>query len=803
MKKHLLLIVSILFLCGISFAQKDGGNYKLVGIVADSATGKGIDGANIVILSRSDGKNIGGAATDKNGKFSIDNIAKSDVRVKFSVVGYQTKVIDSISLKSVSRLGVIKLRSTLYEIPEIVIKTIKPMVELHVDRQVINIDQVPAGSGTLTDALKNSGAVDVDPQSNAITVRGESVKIQMDGHPYDMPDNMLAQLPAAMVDQVEVILAPSAKESAEGGTYILNIVSKKSVLQSYSGSVSLNTGTNNRHFGGANLSYKADKLNLFGSFFGGKVNYGGSGTADRYNYFSSSYYNNSEKSSSNSDFTGGFYKLGMDYTFDDKNSVTFYASYNNFNGTTDVNSNNTIKDAVLIPQYNFRNGSHWDYDQELISFYGFYKRKFNQKGHEFTLDALFTKINAPNTTDIVVDYSNRPSPEKQNSSTCESSKTFIMKAEYVNPTDIGKFETGYNLTLRDRDNNYNTLDFLGNSNVWADTSGLSNYFKYKENINALYVTYSNKFGNFEVKTGVRMENLNTDGRQITTHENFSENYLNFFPNFNLSYKINDLFQLGFNTFRRVQYPNMYYINPFKKYNGPNNYTAGNPNVEPQFINSYAFNISRFVNVYYVYSTNNISYETAVVQDSITYSSPVNLNSTKLFGLELTLPYYNTPMSPIHLPDFISMLNISYRYNHRKIYGKYLTEELNDVTDYSWLNANLGLNLWFDVSANIMFRYKPKSTSAKGYNNGNRDLSLAFSRSFLNQKLKVNLSISDLLNAQKYDYDTYGTTYRVMNHYEPKNNQSISIGITYMFNDYSERRDRNIDDGRDASNQMGF
>jgi len=35
-----------------------------------------------------------------------------------------------------------------------------------------------------------------------------------------------------------------------------------------------------------------------------------------------------------------------------------------------------------------------------------------------------------------------------------------------------------------------------------------------------------------------------------------------------------------------------------------------------------------------------------------------------------------------------------------------------------------------------------------------------------------------------------------------NSQSIGIGITYMFNDYKERRDRNIDDGRDAANR-GF
>ena len=57
------------------------------------------------------------------------------------------------------------------------------------------------------------------------------MKLQMDGHDYAMPGEMLAQLPASMIDQVEVILAPGAKESAEGGTYILNLITKKNKFE--------------------------------------------------------------------------------------------------------------------------------------------------------------------------------------------------------------------------------------------------------------------------------------------------------------------------------------------------------------------------------------------------------------------------------------------------------------------------------------------------------------------------------------------------------------------------------------------
>jgi len=803
MKKTLGLILLLIMCCGVSYAQKHNGHYSLTGIIADSATGKGIADANIVILARADNANLGGAAADKNGKFTVENISMSNIRLRVSMIGYQSKVIDSVSLENISRLGVIKLRATAYEIPEIVIKTIKPMVETHVDKQIINIDQVPTGTGTLTDALKNSGTVEVDPQTNAITVRGEAVKIQMDGHPYELPADMLAQLPANIADQVEVIIAPSASESAEGGTYILNIISKKSILESYSGSIGANISTNNRYMGGLNLNYKRDKINIFSTFYGGSFKMDGSNFSDRYNYLSNSFYNQKSGGNNNNKFTGGFYKLGMDYYPDKINSFTVTAQFNNYHSQSNSIQSTAVSDTAMSELYNFNQNSDNSNNSNYFSIYGFYKRKFEKKGEEFTLDALFTRITSPANSDMDFNYSNKVYPEEQKSSTSENARTFILKANYVNPTDIGKFETGYNLTLRDRTNNYNVLNYLAADDEWSDTARLSNYFKYKENINAVYVTYGNQFGKFEVKTGLRMENLNTHGDQITTKESFSENYFNLFPNFNLSYKFSDMFQLIFNTTRRVQYPNMYYLNPFKKYNGPNSYTAGNPEIKPQFIASYNLSLSQFASIFYNHSVNNISYATAVVQDSISFNSPINLNSTKSYGFELTLPYYNSPMSPVHLPDFISMLNISFRYNHRKQAGQYLNEQLTYESDSKSLNVNLGLNLWYGINANTMFMYRPKVVTIKNSQRDMKDLTLMLSKSFMNNKLRLNLMATDLLNEQKFDNITYGTTYKIISNYRPGKTQSIMVGITYMFNDYTERHDRNIDDGRDAGTQSGF
>ncbi len=796
------LVISLLVFSSIIFPQNQN-SYKLSGGVVDSATGLGLQGANVVVVSRKDGKTLSQTTCDAKGYFTATEITESNVRAKFSMLGYQTKVIDSIPLEKTYRLGVIKLRSTLILMPEAVVSTVKPMIEFQVDRQVINMDQVPGGSGSLTDALKNTGSVDVDPQTNAITVRGQAVKIQMDGHPFEMPNDMLTQLPASMVDQVEVILAPSAKESAEGGAYILNIISKKGNPDSYNGSLNANASTNSRTYGGLNVNYKTGKFNLFGAFFGGFGDMINNSTAEKYNYNSNNLYHLNTDSKNHFKGFMGYYKFGFDYTMDEENSFTFYSTISSFKFTIGGTSNSTAENNLMVPQYTYGNNSTAVYRSNNYSLYGFYKKKFDAKGHELTFDAYFTDIANPSNSDMTNAFSYNPNyPQLHKSVTDETAKTFISKVEYVIPSSIGKFETGYHLTTRTRENDYKSSDFLYSMNNWNDSLGLSNLFSYREYIHAVYATYSNNFGDVGLKTGLRVENLITNGEQKTTGDNFSGNYLNFFPNINLSYKFNDMFQLTFNAFRRVRYPQMYYVNPFRTYNGPNNYTAGNPAIKPSFINSYAVALSQYVNVYYVYTTGLFDYVMANVNDSITFNSPVNLSSNKTYGVELTLPYYNSPMMPFHLPDFITMINVQLGYTYQKRIGQYLTEDLSDWGYRRWMNVNLGLRLWWEVDASFYFRYSPVTESKKYQNNRQTDLSVFFSKSVWDKKLKINFSISDLFNTNVYDRKTYGTDFYYHSVYTPYRSRSVSIGLTYMINDYKDRRDRSLDDGRDASNQ-GF
>lgn len=801
--------VIILFLTDTGiYAQKAATLHKLTGAVADEATGKPLPGITVVAVSKNGNKNLAGDVTDAKGNFTIKGIPENAVRVKFSGIGFRTQVIDSVSLKGNTALGLVKITAVSIEMPEVVVKSLKPMVDYQVDRKVINVDRVPGGSsGTITEALRNSGQVEVDPSTNKITVRGQEVKIQMDGHPFEMSSDVLAHMPATMIDEVEVILSPGAKESAEsgeGGAYIVNIITKKNKIDNYNGSVSASTSTNRSNSGTVNLGYKSGKLNLFGMFSGYGGHWYSRNNNERINYLS--HENHFLNSYGRGDGNGNlaFSKLGFDYYYDDNNTITFYGNYNRMKYNYNSSDYDDVLNDSLVRKYYYSNNSDNGYTSKTLSLNGFYKRKFETKGKEWTIDLLYTKLDNPTTNGMNVQYNYNPAaPQKQDSRTDVDSKTFIAKTDYVTPFWKGKFETGYSFTTRSRENDYSVENYSYSAQQWLDSMKLSNKFKYTENINAVYVSCTQKFDRFEVKTGLRLENLDTHGQQITTNAGFSENYLNLFPDINIAYKVTPDMPVTFNAFRRVKYPPLYYVNPFKVYLGPNSFRAGNSDLHPFFLNSYSLNFFQMLNFYYVFSTGMFTYANSTVQDSISMGSYINLSKNKTYGIELTLPYYNSPSMPIHLPDFISMLNIRFEYRWVRRYGSFENDDLNDLTKYAGMNANLGMNIWWDVNAGLYFSYSPKIKNPITTDNETKYLVIYMSKGFYNQKLRVSLNINDVLNSQKYGSATYSNTYYSSYYSVQEKSRGISLSVSYMFNDYKERRDRNIDDGRDTDKSKNF
>ncbi len=79
------LILSLSFFCGIAYPAASG---TVEGIVKDAQTGDALPGANVLIVGTSLG-----AATDLNGRFTVENVPPGSYEIRTTYVGYKSKTM--------------------------------------------------------------------------------------------------------------------------------------------------------------------------------------------------------------------------------------------------------------------------------------------------------------------------------------------------------------------------------------------------------------------------------------------------------------------------------------------------------------------------------------------------------------------------------------------------------------------------------------------------------------------------------------------------------------------------------------
>jgi hypothetical protein len=776
--------------------------HTITGNIKDFQSGTPMQGVTVALYSKTTQKVLGGTSSNEKGVFSLkSNFKEKNILVRFSYVGYETKQIDTIDFQNnKADLGTILLKSSSIMKSAVEITAQKPMVEFYVDKQVINMDQVPGSqSGSVSDALRNTGIVEVDPASSKISIRGNSnVNILIDGKPQPMADNLLSQMPASYIDKVEVITTPSAKDDPEGDAGTINIITKKEHQDNYNGTFALYSATQQIGMLSSALNYRKGGLNLFGSANGYWGKFTRYTTSERINYLSDILHS---QNSIGQSLTQGYMsniKLGLDYDFDTLNSLSLTGNYNKTNGKMIISADNVNYNLIGIETYSYstKDDGHGDFNNYNVS--ADYKKKFNTKGHEITADAFFTTVVNSTHDLLTTDYNYLPLyPGLQNNNNDVNNKTVIINTDYVNPTEtLGKIETGYKFTFRDRKATLANLNYSYFTGSYYDSLNLSNIFRYRENIHAFYFSYSNNISGIDYKLGIRDEQTLTDGVQETTGEEFKTNYNSLFPTFGLAYKMNEIFQLSFNAARKINRPQMEMLNPFIKINGPNSKTVGNSRLTPTYTNSFEFKFNPLLNIYYNDSKGRPSSISTNVNDSITVNTTINSASNKNYGFELTIPIMNNPKFPFKLPDWLGMFNVRIAYMRFIENGSYLTEIYSIKRDSWKFSGNCNLNLWWDINLIFYYNISLKTFDDRYRTNASPFAGIFIKRDFLDKKLTVGLNINDVFDAMRPVNETYGSNFYSYGKSSTWRSRNIGLSIRYNFNDFTNQKEKEIDDGRD-------
>lgn len=788
MKKTAVTLVAMLF-ATLTFAQKIKTSAS--GRVVNKVTQAPIEFVNVVLLNKKDSAFIAGTVTDKNGKFSIEDILPGDYLLRCSYIGYTATAIQDLSFSGEQKniiLETINMNTDAKRLDEVVVTSSKSILNTSIDRKSYDVTKdIMAQSGTASDVLKNVPSVEVDMDGN-LSLRGAgNVMILIHGQPSPLFSKLnqaevLQQFPASSIERIEVITNPSARYKPDGTSGIINIILKKNVKGGFNGSIAANAGNRNRYNGSTTLNYNPGKMNVFGTIGIRKDN------RNRTNSVTRAYFD------STAEATRGYYTeegishtrplttlatFGFAYTPNKNNSFGLSGNYSNRSQTkNDVNTKIFSDQTHAYTSYFDRLRYDPENENEKDAT-AFYEHKFLGEDHSVRVE-----FNVAKSKDVEENHYQNKYRYPGNYSTFDNTNIFqgsrqqqltIDYSRSISETE--KMEWGYAGSFTQQDFNFygEYFDFALGSFIKDQVR--TNQFLFNQSLHALYGTYQKQYKKFGYSLGLRLEQSVITGHQVTQDTFIHNDYLKLYPTVHFAYQLKENSQLQLNYSRRVNRPEGDDLNPFPEYQDPYNVRAGNAKLLPEIIHSLEFgykwqnkHISVVPSLYYRYKLNGFTQVTVPLSDSVLLTTLQNLSNDQSLGLELIVSakvgkWLSSNLSTNFFYNQITATNLGY-------FGK------RDILSFN-ANFNSTLTITPNTMAQVNATYYSSRVTPQGERYPTFILNIGVRQDFLKKKMSAILTASDLLKTL-WQKTALNTTYLKELAIGRRDTQVVYLGVSYRF-----------------------
>jgi outer membrane receptor protein involved in Fe transport len=768
-----LFIFGLIFLLPFqTFSQQNQPKGKIKGMLIDQTSKEPLPFATIGIYTEKDSL-VGGGISDEKGSYTVDApYGKFYALIEF--MGFEAQKTNVFTLSRENQnldLGEIALSATASDLNEVVVQGEKTIMELSLDKRIFNVGKDLANAGgNASDILMNLPSVAVDPDGN-VSLRGSSnVRILIDGKPSGLVSfkgsSGLRQLPANMVERVEVITNPSARYEAEGMAGVINIILKKDSKQGFNGSFEVITGYPLNLGFTTNLNFRHNRINWF-------INYGVAyrktpGISELYQEV----YNEdgttsilSQNNSSTVTAINNNLRGGLDYYFNENSVLTLSYLWRRSDARriTDIRYEDYLNSFDNYLGYSLRRQDETEAEPNKEAIIN-YKRTFAQKGHEFT--SSFTYLNYWERSDqLFTEFSYTPQgvaiPSEdlvQTSLNDEYENQYLLQMDYVKPIATkGKVETGLRTSFREMKNDY-LVQEENETGDFVTLPGLDNIFLYNENILAAYGIVGNETGKFSYQGGLRAEYTDVETILLETDERNPRTYTNLFPSAHVTYNLTEenAFQLSYS--KRVRRPVYNDLSPYVTFSDQRNFFSGNPDLDPEFTDAFELGhikyfdkATLFSTVYFRNTQDKIERIRRVQDDGFSVTAPVNLTGEKSFGVEFSGDY--------RVKDWWK-LDFNANFFHARIDASNIGQtELRKT--YSWLFRQTS-RFTFGESWDIQVRanYEARQKTAQGVRKGIFFMDLSASKRILEDRGTLILNVTDVFNSRINRYITEGESQMV-------------------------------------------
>lgn len=693
--------------------------------------------ANVVLYPKSSGADPLGTLSDSDGKYRVENIPTGTYILEISLLGYEILTRDSLDFPSSvpSKALNFVLKPATENLDEVVVKGNPPVLRQTAEKLILSVQNSEMVTTNLQDVMKKipgmiviNGRINYGGQQN--------IRILINGKRTDYMDTetLLRDFPADQIKEVELIQQPGAEFDAEGTGPIVNIILMKNAKLGSYGTIKSNLGYDNQPEYGSSISYSSYK---------GQLNWQGQLGARRSSWREDLFLNRNVGeevyyNASISPYGPVNYQTNLNLDYYGKKGHSWGLS----GRLIQTQSDRVTANETQIGQGNatglLLTDNIFERDRTTYTLNPYYE--FEDEQQKLELDFNYVYYQNRNDNELLrLAGSNLPYVNQR----------YVQLGDYTIRTyrldykrdvsDKTQWRGGFKGAFVNTDNRQEVYD---DSPIgYRNNSNLSNEFLIDESILAVYTKLNHNWGKGSISAGLRWEESITEGFSKAVDQTRSRKISRFFPSASVQQTIKGPIAVSLAYSYRINRPAYNSLNAFDYYYDPYTAERGNPNLKPAFSNNYQFNLTYekqpFFGVSYRQIQDNL-FEMVTQNDATAQAArtTINLGQQRNWRMQL--------FAPLNFGNsFEGFTGVIANHN------AYQSENLDPVLDLAQWNF-----MWFtsvewrlpgDIQSEISFFYSNGGLDGIIAYDYIMDLSTGFSRTFFEDQLKVNLSISDWLD----------------------------------------------------------
>ncbi len=643
MSKRILLLLLLLLPCILSpvcFGQQ--AMHVVTGKVVDESDGAPIPAADVLVTDLEDNI-LSFGATDSLGVFIIDRIPSTEVLLVVRTMGYDSFIGEKLTLSgnSPERLdaGVIRLSRSAEGLREVTVTGEKNRIVYKLDRQQISASSsVTASGGTAVDILSGLPSVLVDSDGN-LSFRGSTrFLVYVDGKPSPLEGtSALQQIPAASVEDIEILTTPSARYRTDGDAGIINITTKKSSSDQWSGLFTTTGSTLGTWGFDGTLNYRKGRNNWYAGGtlqqLKGRSEFTQEKMTDVMGVKTTSI-SDGERWSRNGTYVG---RAGWQYSDGRKHnlSLDLQAGRTDYwrGGDMQYTANGSLFDSH--DRYNLM--------KDLFQVSLDYVWRPDDKNeiaiqNRFRYDSYSIEYTESNMFDSDGNrYEGTRGYEEEHHWDCDGSLTWKLRYR-----EDGSLETGYQYTTYSEHGGYRIKYWDREAAQFDWQEDLATPFYYRRQVHSLYAMVREHVGKFSFDAGLRGDRV-IDLMDIEIADASRDiKRFNLFPSAHLQYDAGKAGTLRAGYSYRTNRPGIWQLEPYITYEDYYTKKKGNPDILPEYSHSgelgwnksFGKGNSLSATAYYRHRRDITDWIRTAYEPGVTLDQIVNAGNQKETGFEL-------------------------------------------------------------------------------------------------------------------------------------------------------------------------